>query len=150
MSCEMAKTINISSSDAMLALGQQLAANLSPMTIYLIGQLGAGKTTLTRGILRGLGHTGKVKSPTYNIVEHYEQVTPIIEHFDLYRMTSPEELELMGIRDFSELPAVLIFEWPENGGTCIPAADLVITIEMNDNARRVIIEGKTAKGLAVF
>lgn len=111
-------------------LAETLAKQLNQGVIYLIGDLGAGKTTLTRYLLRSLGHQGAVKSPTYTLVEPYKINGKEIFHFDLYRLNDPYELELMGIRDYLDIPnALFLFEWPSKGGDEIPQADYVIEIE---------------------
>ena len=108
---------------------------MTPIAVTLLtGFLGAGKTTLSRGILRGLGHSGAVKSPTYTLVEPYSIRGKDIFHFDLYRLNDPYELELMGIRDYLETPdALFLFEWPSKGGDEIPKADLIINIEKSED-----------------
>ena len=104
-----------------------LGKNIAQGVVYLIGDLGAGKTTLTRYWLQNLGHQGAVKSPTYTLVEPYKINQKDVFHFDLYRLNDPYELELMGIRDYLDVDeALFLFEWPSKGGDEIPKADLVI------------------------
>lgn len=121
--------VTLKNEDDTQKLAKVLAENFPAGVVYLIGDLGAGKTTLTRYYLQHLGHKGSVKSPTYTLVEPYQINGRDIFHFDLYRLNDPYELELMGIRDYLETPnALFLFEWPSKGGDEIPQADLVIQI----------------------
>lgn len=133
-----------------LELGAALAEGLTaPLTIYLHGSLGMGKTTLTRGIVQALGHRGAVKSPTYALVEAYELTGFRVFHFDLYRLQDPEELEFMGIRDYFADDCVCLVEWPERGFGLLPPADLIIELKDDgQHGRHVALQGHSAAGKA--
>jgi tRNA threonylcarbamoyladenosine biosynthesis protein TsaE len=96
--------------------------------LFLYGELGAGKTTLVRGLLRAAGHTGAVKSPTYTLVEEYEVNGRRLFHFDLYRLKDPEELEWMGMDDYLNQSALCCIEWPEMGVGFLPMADVEVRL----------------------
>lgn len=131
----------------MLALGGRLAATLKPgMVIFLEGPLGAGKTTLVRGILRALGHEGLVRSPTYALVESYANVCPPVHHFDLYRLGNAEELEDIGARDYFSGDAVCLIEWPERAAGFLGAPDRTIKIEYDRGGRIVRLAGESSEG----
>lgn len=135
----------------MEALGGKLAKAVSAgCSIYLSGPLGAGKTTLVRGFLRAMGHTGITKSPTYTLVESYRLGAYEIHHFDLYRVNDPEELEYIGIRDYFADDAIYMVEWPERGGGFLPEADLGINILYDGTARKVSIKAGSVAGHALL
>jgi tRNA threonylcarbamoyladenosine biosynthesis protein TsaE len=115
---------------AMIAMGEQLAGSChDPVVFYLYGPLGAGKTTLVRGFMRGLGYAAAVKSPTYTLIEPYEVGVRHVYHLDLYRVRDAAELDYLGLRDLQDGKAVLLVEWPERGEGFLPPADVEITID---------------------
>lgn len=122
------------------ALGRQGAI------VYLCGDLGAGKTTLSRGLIRGLGYQGAVKSPTYTLVEPYEYFDFPLYHFDLYRLTDPEEVEFLGVDEYFAPPAVCLIEWPGRGKGFLPAPDLTLRLEIADKGRRLVCVADSITG----
>jgi len=133
--------------ESQMAFGAGLAACLSPpFVLYLEGDLGTGKTTLTRGCLRGLGHEGAVRSPTYTLIEPYVLSTMQLYHLDLYRLGDPEELEYLGLRDLMEADAVWVVEWPDRGVGMLPPADLRILIDHHPEGRRLALRAESHIG----
>jgi len=127
--------------------GARLAAALAPgAVIGLSGPLGAGKTTLVRGLLRALGWQGAVKSPTYTLVESYELGDIRLHHFDLYRLTDPAELEFIGLRDYLDGQAICLVEWAERGAGLLPPADLTVELTFRGGGRRICLNSGTETG----
>lgn len=130
--------IHIKNEAAMMAFGGMLADKFPGGGIVLLkGDLGAGKTTLVRGLIRHLGYKGIVKSPTYTLVEPYKLKDRTVYHFDLYRLADPEELEYMGGRDYWESGALCLIEWPDQAKGYLPEADLVLEISYQDTGRNI-------------
>jgi tRNA threonylcarbamoyladenosine biosynthesis protein TsaE len=144
--------ITLSAQDAgtMQLLGERLAGCLGHGIVFLHGELGAGKTTLARGILRGLGYTDKVRSPTYSLVEPYSVGQGMVYHLDLYRLGDPEELEWLGLRDLLAGNSLLLVEWPQRGAGQLPTADLEIRIAPDGDGRSVYLVAGTAHGRQIL
>lgn len=141
--------LEATSPEAQEALGAQLARAVDgAAVIYLRGELGAGKTTLARGFLHGLGHPGTVRSPTYTLLEPYQIADRSVYHLDLYRLGDPGELDYLGIRDLLEEGAVLLVEWPERGLGGLPLPDLSLHIAYQDQGRgrRINLIAETPRG----
>ncbi len=143
--------LHLADEGATLGLGEAIAQGAAaPVLIFLEGDLGAGKTTLSRGLLRGLGHTGSVKSPTYTIVEPYLIPGCPVYHFDLYRLGDPEELEYLGLRDYLEEQAVVLIEWPERGAAWLPEPDLLVQLRPDEEGRVATLMARSERGLSVL
>jgi len=131
-----------------LALGAAVAAGLTPgMVIYLRGELGAGKTTLARGLLQSLGVTERIKSPTYTLVEPYIVSSLYLYHFDFYRLQHPDEWVDAGFRDYFSSDAVCLVEWPDKAGAQLPAADMTIDLATAGDARKATLSADTEAGI---
>ncbi|WP_297831576.1 tRNA (adenosine(37)-N6)-threonylcarbamoyltransferase complex ATPase subunit type 1 TsaE [Pseudomonas sp.] len=141
-------TLHMVNEDAMMNFGSRIAQVTAGVgVIFLEGNLGAGKTTLSRGIIRGLGHVGAVKSPTFTLVEPYEIDKIRAYHFDLYRLVDPEELEYMGIRDYFDGGALCLIEWPQKGAGFLPKPDMTITIEPHAEGRTLVLTPESSRGV---
>jgi tRNA threonylcarbamoyladenosine biosynthesis protein TsaE len=142
-------TLNIKLPDeaATLRLGAALAAGVAPgRVVHLRGDLGAGKTTLVRGLLRALGHTGRVKSPTYTLVEPYTLSRLDFYHFDFYRFRDKDEWVASGFREYFNPASACFVEWPERAGDLLAAPDLEIRLEIAGEGRRALIQACTPAG----
>ena len=130
-----------------LDLGKNISTQLAAgLLIYLKGDLGAGKTTLARGLIMGLGHTGSVKSPTYSLIEQYEFDMFTLNHFDLYRFTSPNEWLSSGFQEYINSYDVTLIEWPEKSAEFLPKPDLEIQLSYKNEGRIAYINCFTDKG----
>ena len=118
--------------------------------IHLHGDLGAGKTTLARGFMRGYGIEGAIKSPTYTLVEPYELAQCQLYHFDLYRLASPDEVDFLGIDDYFNDHSVCLVEWPDKGGLRLPGPDLVLTLSSAGTGRELHCRSETTKGAMIY
>lgn len=144
------------------ALGQALAGAIDgavegaaqeprdPLVIFLEGGLGAGKTCLARAILRGLGHGGRVPSPTYTLVEPYELPGRRVLHLDLYRLSDPGELDYLGLGDDLTDSTVLLVEWPEQGAGRLPDPDLVVALSHAGDGREARIGARSPAGRSLL
>jgi tRNA threonylcarbamoyladenosine biosynthesis protein TsaE len=145
-------TLDLADEAATVEFGAALAKALVPgLAIYLHGDLGAGKTTLVRGLLHGLGYVGKVKSPTYTLVEPYEMLDSHaaqlnLYHFDLYRFNDDEEWEAAGFRDYFNPGSVCLIEWPEKAAHVLPEPDIEIRFNIKGTGRSVYVAAHTEHG----
>lgn len=144
-------SFELADESAMYRLGNRLAQCFrAGLLITLRGELGMGKTTLARGILRGLGHTGSVKSPTYAVLEPYDMAFGRVYHFDFYRLADPEELEFLGFRDYLLDAHLCLVEWPEQGEGYLGSADVDVGITQFRQGRRLTFKGLSDAGVEVL
>jgi tRNA threonylcarbamoyladenosine biosynthesis protein TsaE len=141
--------LNLPDAGATEHLGASLAAGIGPgQVLHLKGELGSGKTTLVRGLLKGLGYAGRVGSPTYPLVEPYEVSSLHFYHFDFYRLRDASEWLSSGFRDYFNPESVCIVEWPERAGPTLPPPDVEIVLEHAGEARRARLQARTPAGEA--
>ena len=138
--------------EAMAAVGAALARALPDgaegLLLTLAGELGAGKTTLARAMLRAWGAAAPVPSPTYTLVEPYELGERTVLHFDLYRLVGADDLEALGYRELRSASALALLEWPERGGSAVGQADVACDIEWHGDGRRLTFAAESAQGRA--
>jgi len=145
------KRIFLPDEEALIALGAELAGRIEPgVIIQLRGDLGAGKTTLSRGLIQGMGHRDAVKSPTYTLVEPYEHLAPPVYHFDLYRIVDPDELNYIGVDVYFNDESVCLIEWPEKAEAALPQPDLCIRLEHDPKGRYFSYEAHTEKARRIM
>ncbi|MEI7839655.1 MAG: tRNA (adenosine(37)-N6)-threonylcarbamoyltransferase complex ATPase subunit type 1 TsaE [Methylococcaceae bacterium] len=138
----MTSSLFLPDSEATEQFGAELWRRLPEKSlVFLHGDLGAGKTTLVRGLLRAAGVTGAIKSPTYAVIEEYSVAERTIFHFDLYRLADPEELEWIGIDDYLKQSALCLIEWADKGAGILPKANVNVTLIAQDGGRFVQLEG---------
>ncbi|MCZ8113901.1 tRNA (adenosine(37)-N6)-threonylcarbamoyltransferase complex ATPase subunit type 1 TsaE [Silanimonas sp.] len=131
----------LADAEATAALGARLAATRPDRAVvHLQGDLGAGKSTLARALLRALGVTGTIRSPTYTLIERYALPGGEAAHLDLYRLGDAAELDFLGLDELQDAAALWLVEWPERGGTALPAPDLVIRLVLDAAGRRAVLE----------
>jgi tRNA threonylcarbamoyladenosine biosynthesis protein TsaE len=139
--------LNLPDEAATLRLGAALAPGIAPgRVLHLRGDLGAGKTTLARGLLRTLGHAGRIKSPTYSLVELYPLSRLNLYHFDFYRFEDREEWLASGFRDYFNPQSACIVEWPERAGDLLAPPDLEVRLRMDGSGRRAALEARSPAG----
>jgi len=139
--------LKLNDESATISLAYRIAAQLQPgMIIHLHGDLGAGKTTLVRGVLNSFGYSERVKSPTYTLVEPYHIAGLDLLHFDLYRLQNEQEWESAGFRDDHDGKKIFIIEWANKGGNSIPQADIEINIEILPAGRKAELHANTTLG----
>ena len=148
---ETSHVVFIENEEAMLSFGGKIASFIEETAvIFLYGELGVGKTTWVRGFLKGLGHQGNVKSPTYALVENYHVAKSTVYHFDFYRLDDPEELEHMGIRDYFHEKVIAMIEWPEKGMMYLPPSDLSLHMTFFEEGREIKCVGESEQGQLII
>ena len=147
----MSTVLKLDSEQETLAAGERLAARLlesrpQTLVVHLFGDLGAGKTTFVRGFLRGMGHEGRVPSPTYTLIEPYELHDYAVAHIDLYRLKAPGEAATLALDELTGERSLMLVEWPDRGGAMIPAADLEISLQISGSGRELTLTTRSPAG----
>jgi len=128
----------------------KFAGDLSaPLVIWLEGDLGAGKTTFARGLIHALGYGGRVKSPTYGLLEHYQIGELQVLHMDLYRISDPAEIEFLGVDDLLDGRTILLIEWPDRGGEWLPRPDFILSFSYMEPGRSLRVSACTPRALSI-
>lgn len=148
----LSKELIIASEEQQTRLGHCLAAACgdNAACIFLQGDLGAGKTTLARGFLRGLGYQDKVKSPTYPLIEVYDLPARVVLHIDLYRIVAADEVAMLGIADQYSNNTIALIEWPEKAKDQLPSPDLTCYIAPFEQGRRVTMVATSTRGQEIL
>lgn len=142
---------NLPTEESMQKLAVKFALCLqAPLIIYLKGELGTGKTTFARALIQGLGYAGRVKSPTYGLLESYQAGGFDFLHLDLYRIQSPAELEYLAIADQFSRKGILLIEWPEKALTALPPADICLNFKENRGGRSLQFEALSQSGREII
>jgi len=129
---------------------KKFAADLpAPLVIWLEGDLGAGKTTFARGLIHALGYSGRVKSPTYGLLEHYQLDKLQVLHMDLYRISDPAEIEFLGVDDLLDGRTILLIEWPDKGGEWLPRPDFIFGFGYAEPGRRLRVTACTPRAISI-
>ncbi len=145
----LTRTLHLADAAATEALGARLAdacADEPILVLHLRGELGAGKTCVARGLIRALGHRGPVRSPTYTLMEPYDLGRLRVLHLDLYRLSDPEEMDYLGLRESMVAPVLVLVEWPEQAADSLPAADLHISLTYMAEGRRAELSATSSAG----
>ncbi|RLA10467.1 MAG: tRNA (adenosine(37)-N6)-threonylcarbamoyltransferase complex ATPase subunit type 1 TsaE [Gammaproteobacteria bacterium] len=144
-------TVYLADEAAQTRFGEHLAPLLSAaLLVNLYGDLGTGKTTLVRGLLRGLGYSGRVRSPTFTLMETYETTSQSLCHLDLYRLSDMEELEMLGIRDYLDGNWTVWLEWPQRVPELAQQADIDVTLQYSGDGRFLTMDARTDSGVALL
>ena len=143
--------INVDTEHAIFNLSRKIAINIdSSIIIYLNGNLGTGKTTFAKGLIRYLGYKNIINSPTFSIIKAYEDTKIPVYHFDLYRIKNFHELQSIGMSEYAQKQCIILVEWAEKGNSIIPKSDLIINFLQKEKIRHAFLYGNTGKGKKII